>query len=55
MSASKLLIRNYMADSVKELEQLLKDVGGCDHQVGICCCGLKQLIEDGKRILKEEI
>lgn len=55
MAVSKLLIRNYITDSVKELEQLLKDVGECDHQVGVCCCGLKRLIEDGQQILKEDI
>ena len=55
MAASKLLIRNYVTDSVKELEQLLKDIGGCEHAVGICVCGLRRLIEDGKQILKEDL
>lgn len=49
------LLKIYLTESTKELEQLVKDVGDCDHQVGVCCCGLKRLIEDGQQILKEGI
>jgi hypothetical protein len=34
-------------------EQSLKDIGGCDHQVGICCCGLISNIEAARAILKK--
>lgn len=53
MRLSKPLLRIYLTDSVKELEQLVKDVGDCEHSVGICCCGVKRLIEDGKTLLKQ--
>jgi len=53
MAMSKVLVRCYVIDSVKELKQLLKDVGDCEHAVGVCCCGLKRLIEDGETLLKE--
>ena len=52
MAMSKVLVGCYVIDSVKELKQLLKDIGGCDHPVGVCCCGLKRLIEDGETLLK---
>ena len=28
----------------RELEEYHKDVGGCDHKVGICVCTLSELI-----------
>jgi len=34
-----------LKESTKELIQLVDDIGGCDHSVGICCCGLNDLIE----------
>lgn len=53
MRLSKPLLRIYITDTNKELEQLVKDIGGCDHAVGICCCGTIRLIEDGKVLLQQ--
>jgi hypothetical protein len=50
--AMSRIIKRYVQDSLKELEQLLKDVGDCDHPVNICCCGLKRIIEDGQQIIR---
>ena len=32
-------------EALEELERSLADIGGCDHDTGICCCGLIYLIE----------
>lgn len=34
-------------------EETLKDVGGCDHSVGICACGIRNAVESGTAIQKE--
>jgi hypothetical protein len=33
-------LRAALQETTEECEQLLKDIGGCDHSVGICCCEL---------------
>jgi len=32
-------------------KQTVKDVGGCDHSVGICICELYRTIEDAEKII----
>ena len=32
-------------------KQTLKDIGGCDHSVGICCCDLIRKIEVAEEVL----
>lgn len=40
-------------DLLKEAKESLACIGGCDHSVGICCCGLVKLIEDAEALLAE--
>lgn len=44
-------------DSLQKLEaqaaENLRDIGGCDHSVGICCCRWVRELEDAQEILKE--
>jgi len=37
----------------EELFQFIADIGGCDHSVGMCCCGLRSLIADLDEAMKE--
>jgi hypothetical protein len=37
----------------EQLAQTLEDIGGCDHDAGICACGLGDLIEDVRELLGE--
>ena len=38
-------------DMLPELRQYADSIGGCDHAVGICTCGLLRLVEDGDALL----
>lgn len=42
--------RIHLLDEAKlELDQLLEDIGGCDHEVNICACSLVRLVDDIKK------
>jgi hypothetical protein len=45
--------RATLAEVRGELAQTLEDIGGCDHDVGVCACGLKDLIETVRELLGE--
>lgn len=38
-------IRRDLARVLPDLEMELREVGGCDHSVGICVCGLREAVE----------
>ena len=41
----------------KELAKVCDDAGGCDHEVGVCCCDLYALIDEcdkARQLLAEE-
>lgn len=48
--------RDHIIRSLKALVEMgvqtIKDIGGCDHSVNICCCEDKQKLEDGAAVLK---
>jgi len=39
-------------DMTEIFEEWLKEFGGCDHDVGICCCHEDALLDDAKQIIK---
>jgi hypothetical protein len=45
----KQLINSHL-ELLNLAKETLEDIGGCDHQVGICCCGLIKIIEEGEEI-----
>lgn len=49
----KAELRQLLRECRKELKQVVKDMGGCDHSVGVCCCDLIYLIERVDRATKE--
>ena len=44
-------MRDAILSALPELEQYAADVGGCDHSVGICVCGLEAAIRKAKAAL----
>lgn len=38
---------------VPELKDSIDAIGGCEHNVGVCCCGLRRLLSDIEGTLKE--
>lgn len=45
-------LSKHQAESLLDvLKNLTEEIGGCDHQVGVCCCHLYQL----QLMLKEKI
>jgi hypothetical protein len=45
-------MRKCLAECSKELSQIVKDLGGCDHSVGICECHLIRLAEEAAKLAK---
>lgn len=45
-AAERALATPLLTDAHKELTQLVQDIGGCEHDVGVCCCGLVRLVSD---------
>ena len=33
------------------MEEELKNIGGCDHSVGICCCGDYSMLESFRELI----
>jgi hypothetical protein len=45
--ASQLGVKDKLLLRAREiLKDELEEIGGCDHSVGICCCKIKELLED---------
>jgi hypothetical protein len=40
-----LIDKKLFAEIVECLETEVKEFGGCDHNVGICICGMRNLLE----------
>ena len=45
-------IHKALSGLVEMGEQTLKDMGGCDHSVNICCCQDQALVDQGRAVLK---
>lgn len=45
--------RDLLNECRAEIAQLIDDIGGCDHQVGICCCDQYRLLDWIDRTLAE--
>ena len=44
-------MRNSLTTLFTHCKQYLEEAGGCDHSVGICCCGMIDDIEEAAEIL----
>lgn len=43
---------HHLETLAKDCEQNLKDIGGCDHSVGICCCDEIRNLEQAREAIK---
>ena len=44
-------LRKAMQPAIALLREYVESVGGCDHDVGICICDDKRVLEDAERII----
>lgn len=44
--------RELVEEAIKELEETLVEIGGCDHSVGICCYSIYMIVGGLKRCLE---
>lgn len=44
-------LRDMLRVHVNYTKQSIKDIGGCDHSVGICCCDMQQDVDYAERLL----
>lgn len=42
-----------VVEMYQELKELVEGLGKCDHSVGICACGLYDLLEKGKNLIEK--
>jgi hypothetical protein len=47
-------LKRTMSELVDIIKQYHKDVGPCDHEVGICLCGEYSVLDDALKLLKSE-
>ena len=54
---AKLIVKapemfDMLVELTKEWEEELKEIGGCDHSVGLCVCGLKKMVDDAIKLIE---
>lgn len=42
---------NITKELVEFAEEEVKEIGGCDHDVNICCCGIYSMIDRAKEMI----
>lgn len=52
METSKREMAKCLSECAKELKQMVADLGGCDHTVGICECHIINLANEAERLSK---